>query len=343
MTLKKWLDDNPLKAALGIAISSAGAATGVTTYFYDQSLERQTREGALFNEELKSRLAGIERRVGPQDRSYFDISRLIIPSSSISSLGTDFQNLGDGGVFVDVPADGGWAYALVSEQQAAGMVASEEEAATAMGAIPIAQERNVHLWRRNEAIRVPTNLGSDLTYFPLVAVQVLDNDRLAGAIANFVAQAGEPTRGVNELESTLGEIQSAQRRPADGANVAQAAQLDRELSNLFRGNIALIMLSGVLRTSVDLARMIPNAQVDLRNVEKRGNVLYAQSSMRISGAEGSAPGAGPAVIDSEWFIVTMPRRTVFIRTLIPSRDGRSEAFQWVTRFLAGIRIPLEQA
>ncbi|HEX8625923.1 MAG TPA: hypothetical protein VF782_12735, partial [Allosphingosinicella sp.] len=89
-----------------------------------------------------------------------------------------------------------------------------------------------------------------------------------------------------------------------------------------------------------LTQVIPEANLDITSIEKRGNVLYAQSRLKIGGGEKQQGKA--IIVATEMFVVTMPTRTILVRSVVPSRDGRSDAFQWVTRFLAGLRVPLDR-
>jgi hypothetical protein len=345
MTLKEWLDSNPLAAALGIAVTTASITAGVTTYFYDRAAERASKENSIFTEQLKGRLAGIERRIGTEEQTYFDVSRLIIRSSAVASLGPNYQNLTDGAVFVEAPSDGKWVQSVTSERELMGQMAPETMLTTIPN-VPMLNEKNVNLWRMGESIAVPTISGENFKFFPMIAVQVLDNEQLTRAWSSLAAAMAGNTEeapssdSLKELQRTLGTLGDPSEHSSD-KEIKQAAALDEQLSSLFRGNIASVMLSGVLQNNLMQTQFLRNAEVDIRSVEKRGNVLYAQSALRIRSTASASDPPIPAVIASEWFIVTMPRKTVFIRTLIPSRDGRSEAFQWVTRFLAGIRIPLE--
>jgi hypothetical protein len=342
MSLRSWVDKHPIPTALGIAVSSISTGVGVSEYFHDRSVERLEQENSIMTGQLKSRLAGIERRIGTGEQTYFDISRLVIPASRVGSLGPEFRNIADGSAFVDAPSDGNWRYSLISEADMIRLMLPH----TAEGAIPnisMISEKNVHFWRGSGSYVVPTKMGGDITLFPYVMVQVVDNDQWAGAITQYAKSQNQ--MDFSELAGTLAKIQSSSPASESGGNgesaVRQSAELEKGLSNLFRGNVALILLTGVLQGNLAQSSIIPGARVDITAVEKRGNVLYIQSRLMVRGSPQNSEQAQGTTVAMETFVVSMPTRTILVKSVVPSRDGRSEAFQWVTRFLGGLRVPLE--
>lgn len=341
MNLRAWVDKSPMVAAACIAISSAAVTFAVTGYSHSQSTEGLRRENAVFSNQLKERLAGIERRVGTGEQTFFDVSRLIIPASSIGSLGAAYRNIADGAVFVDVPADGDWRYSLTSES--AMISAMFHGAVNPQIANPLLLERNVHVWRQPNSITFSSTIGR-VTFFPMVMLQVVDNRRFESAFTRMAMGTEAPLFETSEratqraLDRLAHNDASAQQSTIQLRNTAEP---ERMLSNLFRGNIPTMLLLSTVQGNMALGAVIPNARSEIVAIEKRGNVIYVQSRMAIGGNSQSPSQDAPGVVVTETFIVTTPARTVLVRSIIPTRDGRSDAFQWVTRFLAGLRIPSE--
>lgn len=117
--------------------------------------------------------------------------------------------------------------------------------------------------------------------------------------------------------------------------------LESELSELFRGDLAAIMLSGLIAQTTMLPSVVPGSKAELRSIQKKGNVLYVQVIYTFADVNIIGDQANAAVtVEQEFFIVTNADAILLIKTQVPSVNGRSDAFHWVNQWLSGVRIPI---
>jgi len=90
MPLKEFIEAHPLSVFLGIVIATISGTAGFVTYVesskYDSakiSLEIEHKSEVLA---LKTRLVSIERRLGEDEKTYFDVSRLVITPDQVKAL-----------------------------------------------------------------------------------------------------------------------------------------------------------------------------------------------------------------------------------------------------------------
>jgi hypothetical protein len=99
MGLKQFIDSSPLVALVGVAVAVGSATAAVTGFFAGQRAEVERTEFKIEKDRidvdtkgqiasLQTRLASIERRVGSEDRSFFDVTRLIVTPDRIKELDT---------------------------------------------------------------------------------------------------------------------------------------------------------------------------------------------------------------------------------------------------------------
>src|SRR5689334_2757595 len=103
MSLKAYVEGNPLTILLAVAITTATTTAGVVTYLLDSrhaidkaKVEAEYKADAVA---LKTRLASIERKLGSDETRYFDVSQLVITPERVKSLDGSFKSAGGGQFF----------------------------------------------------------------------------------------------------------------------------------------------------------------------------------------------------------------------------------------------------
>jgi hypothetical protein len=336
-TLKEFIETHPLPTLVGVAIAAATAASGLAAYV--ASAERTRLEFGLRQEmsTLKSRLASIERRIGADEKTYFDVSRLVLPQEQVKTLSAEFRTAGDGAFYYVPPPGDGWEHRVTSEaelmamkfgQSEAAFVGKETDLAKALGA------KTVYVWRHKDGLTIDRSgkagLRFDkLVFFPMVVVQAIDA-KLLPSLAGRIAEATSP--GAKAASSTA----------AAGADEGERMLArERDLERAFRGDAAAVLLTGILTQTLNTPLLMGDVQASMNTVQKKGNVLYLQMSMRFPDAtiEGSAA-RRTVVVDREVFVVTTPATVYMVQVEVPSIGGRAQAYEWVAQWLSGVRIPL---
>lgn len=85
-----------------------------------------------------------------------------------------------------------------------------------------------------------------------------------------------------------------------------------------------------------------NATTRLESAQKKANVLYVQNLLRL----GDAAIVGHSkdntfFVDQEMFVIGNPDGVILIKTQIVSTDRRSPDYIWVSKWLAGLKLPLK--
>lgn len=372
MSLKDTIESHPLKILSSVVLAVAATTAGVVTYVLDSKdgaertrLEAEYKSDAIA---LKTRLASIERKLGSDEKKYFDVSELVITPDRVKSLDSAFKSAGDGQFFYAVPVGQAWKYKLISEYELL------ERKVTIGKDHPLSQlagplgEKNLHLWASEQVFRIRprprTGLENmapaEIRFFPLVSVQIVNERQFTAAVGHVHkilsqdADAARITRRLDELSSGADTVARdggnaagpvvAKSRPgsADAAVLAdRRIEAEAQLQGLFRGDVAAVMLVGMIQQGYQLSQIFQDTQLELTSVQKKGNVLYARAAIRF--IETPVVGQDKPVsltVDREFFLVTSPKNVYLVTVEVPTVDGRSDAYAWVGQWLSGIRIPL---
>ncbi len=358
MGLKQFIDEHPLKILAGVAVAVATTTSGVTGYFLSESdkIERLRLEVETKSEiaTLKTRLASIERRVGTDDRSYFDISKLIVVPEQIKELDANYKTMAGGTFFIAEPSQGRWRYSHTSEYEVL-KEGIEFSDSTILAAYERAlSKKNVNLWKSDEAFIVHPAMkkGKEritikrLVFYPSVAVQVFTEQDLQDASGLLEGSfAGHPKPGdiVKALETVVQAVPGSQKNEIAAKQTAAevTTATESKLSELFRGDVAASLLSALIRSNQQLTTSLSNVRYSLRTAQKRGNVLFMEARLEFADVmvEGRAL-PGRLIVDTEYFVVTSPAGVVVVKIVVPSFDGRADAYAWASQWLTGLRVPI---
>jgi hypothetical protein len=379
MGLKEKIENNPVSILIGVVIATASATSGLVNYIDTSRFDNEVKKVELEVAQLKTKIASIRRRLGNEDDSYFDVAQLVIPRDQIRTLDKNYVSITDGAFFFVPPTDKPWAYSFISEGELAALKLDADFAeklkrtfATGMA------QKNTHLWRGTPDFTVaPTPRKGmedaamkEMTFFPMVVVQIADEETfknfdrdLSGSSNGDEATQPEAPGGqyFNDAEKLISEISKESRsastpildvtRKSEEAEKTLSTDISRSadaklrmeklLNNLYRGDMAVLTLQVLIMGSLQIPAMFSNVKVELNNIQKKGNVLYVQMSMKL----GSVRLAGQdklvnLTVDREIFVVSSSDKHFIVQVEVPSTDGRSDAYSWVSQWLNSIRIPV---
>lgn len=368
LNIKKWLDNHPGPAVLGIAVSVATTTAAITTYFNDQlhKEERAQIESKHFMEvsDLTTRLSSIERRAGSnQSKRYFDVQSMQISASEIRNLSNQFTSFDDGGFFLNPPPHQGWTYGFVSylEVMKLGVFKSIfEQSIKNEDQLRAMLERNtLHKWHSAPAGDIKYAVDSNELKWngSLTSHVKIQRVTRQGYASNAATVAGALQQSLSEPKKDVGnaidEIERLKKESAtedvDAKTVETADQTKRMFEQIFDGDLAGIIFVDILDQNARISTLGPNVSFSVVSAQKQLNVMYVDLEIRFSRArieksydDSCKEGTTPTVaIRREIFFVSYGGGGYLISTEVPTCDGRSKAFDWINQWLAGLRIAVK--
>ena len=337
---------------LGVVLATVSATAGLVTYVESSrhSSDRTILEVGYRGEisSLKARLASIERRLGSEEKTYFDVSQLTITPNHIKVLGEDYKTAPGGVFFYVEPTGDSWKYEVMSERDLFRLkIKGLHESNPQVRLMESLVEKNVYTWRKeNVTTFIPMakkgmeeNAPQSMTFFPLVAVQTFDEKQFKFALTqgSDVAEKTSNLDKVGKEETSSKDKKFAQEKPDGQAKLDAEEQLD----SLWRGDTVAMALAAFIAENIKITQIIEGASARINSVQKKGNVLYMQSTVSFASAKiAGQAGTTTLTIDSEVFVVATPKSMYMVLVEVPSTDGRSDAYAWVGQWLSGIRIPI---
>src|SRR5262245_35457552 len=312
VSLKKWMENNPAVTVLGIGISVASVAAGVTAYLLEKVNRAEKIEIAnKYNTQiadLTTRLSSIERRAGPaQEKRYFDVQSMQVSVSEVRNLPNQFTNYDEGHFFLNAPITQAWNYAVLTEGEIAklGVYRTMIEEAYKIDQMKSILDRNkTHVWYSNPIANISFNYGpSALSLKAQLISRVFimkatrqDFAANAAAFAGIVSSPSDdtPKSDPNNAKIAIDEIQRLKqetKKDKDNFEDKSDEKLDMEthykkvFEQLFDGDTAgLIFVDGLMRIAQP-AMQSSNISFSILSAQKQLNVMYIDAETRIAGAK----------------------------------------------------------
>ena len=363
MGLKQFVEENPFVILVSVAVAVATGTAGLTGYLLEKKHDIDRAQTTSEIATLKSRLVSIERKVGTDERSFFDVSTLIVTPERVKELDGSFKTMADGAFYVAAPAMTKWKYQHTSEYEIARESIDFGDDGKMMQRLePAIGKKNVHLWRHSDVISVNPfgkrgveGVPKKLSFFPYVCVQIMTDEDLRTMLSAFdkimqeapdvdavVKKVDEASRNADASAKAVGTSQD--RRLAEAATKSAAAdaavRTEQTLAALFRRDLTAQLLNGLIAQNMQFAEMFNGAQYMLRTALRRGNVFYTDTRVEFSNVKVDGKQIPRLIVDQEYFVVTGPSAVVLVKVQIPSFDGRAEAYSWVAQWLTGLRVSL---
>jgi hypothetical protein len=161
-----------------------------------------------------------------------------------------------------------------------------------------------------------------------------------------------PTSERKNADTTIDEIQrlkkeddtDARKNDTPDANSATQKLFER----LFDGDTAGLVFMDILYQNWQFGSVGPNVSFSILSAQKQLNVMYVDLEHRLSRTkidksyddsckEKSTP---TIAVRREIFFVSYGGGGYLISTQVPTCDGRSKAFDWISQWLAGLKIAM---
>jgi hypothetical protein len=368
-SLKEWLENHPAIAVLGVAVSVGSVCSAVTAYLLERVNKAEKIEATnKYNtqiSDLTTRLSSIERRAGPnQEKRYFDVQSMQVSLAEVRNLPAQFKNFDNGAFFLNAPISQTWNYAVLSEGEVAklGLWKTLVEAIyTDERMKSLAQVFKGHAWYSNSLANARFNIGSDsvegslVSHLHIIKVTRGDFATKAAAAAGMASDLRRtpPRAESKKIGSAIEEIQRLKEQDSPEARVEANADPEPEVKKMFEqlfdGDTAGMIFVDALIRKYSLAFISPNISFSILSAQKQLNVMYIDVNTSISDAtieksfdETCKEGKGTTIIvRHELFFVSYGEGGYIIDAQVPTCDGRSKAFDWITQWLAGLRIAVK--
>jgi hypothetical protein len=370
-SLKKWIESHPAAVLIGLGVSVAATASSVTAYLSGEThkaekTELQAKFIADKNElqskytnevrDLTTRLSSIERRAGSgSEKRYLDVQSFQISSPEVRSLPGQYTGYENGRFFVNAPISEIWSYVQTTEGQAikSGPFKSEVEAMEKLagaGASAMLGD-TAHLWVSKSPADVSITVGAEVISGPMssfIYVMKTDSTQIAKKMAAFRGMAGRVAKKPSDtavIEKAVSEIETlrSQKSPSDAdSDTALAVTFEK----LYAGDAAGLMFIDVLTSAFLPVLASPSISLSLHSAQKQLNVMYVDAELTFENTtisnsidDSCRNGTGRTMrLRREVFFVSYGRDGYMIRIDVPSCDGRARAFDWISQWLAGLKI-----
>lgn len=253
MALKDFLDSHPATILAGVGVAVASTTVGVTNYVTGQQIENEKIKIEIAYKSdiasLKARLVSIERKIGVDEKSYFDVSRLILTPDRVRELDPTYKNMAAGAFFVVEPNMHHWKYSLTSEFELMKATLSDSGSKPVMGSFANALGKsNLHLWRGDEAFVIHAHpkkgfeaiAPKQISFFPYVTVQVIGVEEYMEILSDAVGQDDSKLPTTLERLDALGKNSDTQltdmenvlaTSPPETSGALDSKAVDASLSN----------------------------------------------------------------------------------------------------------------
>lgn len=353
-----------------------GRSAHIQELIFEQKLDSQRASLGKTIADLTDRLTHIERHVGGASR-FLDVSRLSIPEDATRTLDASYKGFLDGAIYIRPPVGlPHWDVRPAAQSDLTKILLGEQLAKEFQEAVknqPLASmmnERNGQLWVSGETVTIPLSPTSglfsagthQLRIAPCIFVMPVSADYIARMLSALAATFDYEQENEKKSEQQLADAikaldmaarpsrttpsdlsASTQSHPAESKAVASANQakaLDK-LSLLTGNDTASVLLIDAV-TSQTMFAGATGAGIRVPAVEKKGNVFYLWTQA-VFAPHAATDASGRYILDTETlFVGTGGGGGILIRIIVPSRDGRSDAFVWTQSWLASLRVPLRE-
>ncbi|MEX2565045.1 MAG: hypothetical protein WD431_03810 [Cyclobacteriaceae bacterium] len=122
-------------------------------------------------------------------------------------------------------------------------------------------------------------------------------------------------------------------------NDSKISELDK-LNNMFDGNLLTSMLIGFLSRDIQLASSAPEIQFDLYTIQKKGNIIYAQSLLTIRGLNIKGFENNKIYYRKEYILASTYTDIIYVETDYPSFSlvTDKEEYSFISNWLFNLRV-----
>jgi hypothetical protein len=296
-----------------------------------QKYEKVAKDYEDVVRQLNSRLATIERRLGSTTDS-FDVTRLLVtPKDAAKWLG-HAQYFPDSRFYGRrIVATDNWQYEQASElkmmTEIAGLDLEQARRELPPQQVQAYERFPMHIWRSPQTFRIGGNFPLKVL-FPMVLVQKVPHSLISQLFADFTPPDEPQPAGATDSALTAS--------PAPTRDESLAA-----LNSMYRGDAAGMMLSTLLSQEMQLAASFRGSgRTNLKELQKAGNVVYAQFETVLSNMEINNQQYAEFYLLRELLIISTADDLYIVKTLVPTGpDYGSDAIAWINGWFGDFGIP----
>jgi hypothetical protein len=228
---KAWFEQRPTVILAAAVVAACSVTAGVMTYFSQaekslgekshlNEIERVKTENATKVRELETRLLSIDRRIGSETESYWDVASILVTPKQLQALSTEYKFFDRLNCYLSVPKMETWQFQETDEIQLTRMIFGDK-IASALAESPLGanapKDFPLLLWRGALSYEVETGDAElpKINVFPFVGIQAFDNKRffeLMGKTAQWAAKSEKDSENHSaELGPKLDKLKEIQQ------------------------------------------------------------------------------------------------------------------------------------
>ncbi len=190
----------------------------------------------------------------------------------------------------------------------------------------------LHLWKSKAELQVQ---GGDLfrKVYPFVSVEKVTTQQLRTLVG--IAAKDRDDEADNDASAAARDVQKA----ISTKNVNAQEFIDN-MDKAFRNDIIGAFFSAQLQAQFSAAILFPKTTVTLVEVQKVGNVLYAQFLITLKDVKVGGHPYAEYYVRKELIVVSTPESAFVVGTLLPSPEPapRDPSFAAVSKWLNDFRV-----
>lgn len=156
------------------------------------------------------------------------------------------------------------------------------------------------------------------------------------------------TNAVSKIEEIRSDISAENSQPNSPSREARLTEVLNNFDKMYSGDTTGFLFVDTLITMFTQGAVSPTVSFTLHSAQKQLNVMYIDAELVIRDAQitkpfdQSCPSEAKVTVHMrhEVFFISYGSEGYLIRTEVPSCDGRSKAFDWVSQWLAGLKISI---
>lgn len=317
-TFKSRLEANPFRSLISASVAVAAVVIGIMSYWCNQ--RSAVAEGRYNNRisVLQNELTSLRRGVG--DKQFLDIRTFLYPIGSSPSPAinskSNYVSTEEFYAITDLP---GWDHQRMSLEKFIHLAYHETFTSPTFKAM---SQLPVHVWLPSTGLNVveTKNFGE---VGPLIFLQKTPLDKILKG----------------QIEALPKEIEEERKmkRPPLYASIS----ID-ELERDFRGDVAGHLLSSWLDYSLAATVNAPEWDSSLVQLQKIGNVVYAQLLRKVHDPEVNGKRVPEYFVRHEVIIITDRDDVTMIEITVPSADSipRGPVYSTIQEWFSGLAIPV---
>lgn len=323
------------RADVSLGVGVAGITACIVMFAMNQRLEvertrcevEKTKQEAKI-EDLTRRMSSIDRGVGEKS-SVFDLRERLVNPDKIRLLSTKLKYYPTNRFYVDENGLKKWEHRVSDEQK---FNTRPDSAAIHFlrkygGGSEWILLARIDMWYDPDASQ----------YFPL---EMIGSDKKRKTEAALLPCVMLSRVNYYESKALLDEVfalRSRLERDSVGIREKFSDSTKTELlREMFDPSISGAVIANHIDNGMQTARMLKNGEYKVVSIQKVANAVYMRTQLTFDNTYGTRKGR--IVLDSEVFAMMADKDLIVISTYVPSVDGRSDSYAWITDWLNRLYI-----